>query len=115
MNRLDERPIRLRASHTDFLSDQIEIRAVVRADGEHQAARALPLTFKTYEPAERGMPIAPALCLTQTEAQELMDELWRVGLRPTEGTGSAGALAATQRHLEDMRALIFKKAGVQAP
>lgn len=33
-------------------------------------------------------------------AQELMDELWAVGLRPSEGTGSAGALAATQKHLD---------------
>jgi hypothetical protein len=46
--------------------------------------------------------------MTQDEAQSLIDELWVIGLRPSEGTGSAGALAATQRHLEDMRALVFK-------
>jgi hypothetical protein len=43
------------------------------------------------------------------DAQTLMDDLWRAGLRPTEGAGSAGALAATQRHLEDMRTLVFKE------
>jgi hypothetical protein len=38
----------------------------------------------------------------------LIDALWTAGLRPTEGHGSTGQLAATERHLEDMRALAFK-------
>ncbi len=46
--------------------------------------------------------------LSATEAQELMDGLWRCGVRPTEGKGSAGQLSATERHLQDMRALVFK-------
>lgn len=46
--------------------------------------------------------------LDQIAAQELMDQLWTAGLRPSEGKGSAGSLAATERHLEDMRALVFK-------
>jgi hypothetical protein len=50
----------------------------------------------------------PTLSLRQDEAQQLMDELWRVGLRPSEGTGSAGAMAAVQAHLADMRTLVFK-------
>jgi hypothetical protein len=37
-----------------------------------------------------------------------MDSLWSCGLRPSEGTGSAGALAATQAHLKDMQTLTFK-------
>jgi hypothetical protein len=36
-----------------------------------------------------------------------MDALWSIGTRPTEGTGSAGAMAATVKHLEDMRKLVF--------
>ena len=50
----------------------------------------------------------PFLRMSLTDAQSLMDELWHCGLRPTEGTGSAGSLAATERHLEDMRRLVFK-------
>lgn len=42
------------------------------------------------------------------EAQVLMDDLWQAGLRPTEGTGSAGALASANKHLEDMRKLVFE-------
>jgi hypothetical protein len=43
------------------------------------------------------------------EMQELMDALWRCGLRPTEGVGSVGALAATERHLKDMQRLVFDR------
>lgn len=48
------------------------------------------------------------LVLDTTDAQQLMDELWHCGLRPSEGTGSAGSLAATERHLADMRTVAFK-------
>jgi hypothetical protein len=47
----------------------------------------------------------PTLRLKNQEAQELMDALWHVGLRPSEGTGSAGSLAATERHLKDMQTI----------
>lgn len=57
----------------------------------------------------------PTLRLENQEAQFLMDELWRCGLRPSEGTGSAGSLAATEKHLRDMQAIamgLLKKDGV---
>ena len=41
----------------------------------------------------------PLLRLSTEEAQQLMDELWAAGLRPTEGKGLAGAMAAVQEHL----------------
>lgn len=53
------------------------------------------------------IPNGPALGLTLIEAQSLMDELWRAGIRPAEGAGSAGQAAATEKHLQDMRALAF--------
>jgi hypothetical protein len=56
-----------------------------------------------------GHELPTFLNLGPSEAQGLMDALWDAGLRPTEGSGSAGALAATQRHLEDMRVLVFQK------
>ena len=48
-----------------------------------------------------------ALQLEENQAQDLMDKLWMAGYRPTEGKGSAGALAATERHLSDLQRLIF--------
>ena len=58
---------------------------------------------------EGGQRLESTFSLNQEETQELIDNLWRLGFRPSEGTGSAGALAATQRHLEDMRKLVFEK------
>jgi len=54
-----------------------------------------------------GMIPPTAMQLRDEQAQDLMDKLWQAGYRPTEGKGSAGALAATERHLEDMRRLVF--------
>lgn len=61
-----------------------------------------------FDLARDGEIVEPAMRIEFDDAQRLMDALWHAGLRPTEGRGSAGALAATQRHLDDMRHLVFK-------
>lgn len=67
---------------------------------------AKPIEFEETQSNTRQ---APMLDLSIPHAQTLMDELWNCGLRPTEGAGSAGAMAAQTRHLEDMRTLVFSK------
>lgn len=66
---------------------------------------AMPATFQKISEADLDGVVArpPLLEVGMRGAQKLMDELWRCGLRPSEGTGSAGALAATERHLKDMQ------------
>jgi len=54
---------------------------------------------------EPGCIIEPLFSLNRTDTQVLMDDLWDAGVRPSEGSGSAGALKATQNHLEDMRTI----------
>lgn len=49
----------------------------------------------------------PFMRLRIDDAQRLMDELWHCGLRPSEGTGSAGSLKATENHLADMQRIAF--------
>lgn len=63
----------------------------------------------TFESVKKGEYVPPFANISKALAQKLMDELWICGLRPSEGTGSAGSLAATERHLEDMRKLAFHK------
>lgn len=46
--------------------------------------------------------------------QSLMDELWNIGVRPKD-VGTAGHLAATTKHLEDMRAIAFSKLETPKP
>lgn len=64
-----------------------------------------PMVMKQRDP---GTVLEPSLSISPQAAQTLMDDLWHAGFRPTEGTGSTGALAATQRHLDDMRTLVFR-------
>lgn len=67
--------------------------------------RILETSDKDFDmPGEEPDPTA---IIPEGAAQQLIDALWRAGLRPSEGTGSAGALAATQKHLDDMRRLVF--------
>jgi hypothetical protein len=74
---------------------------------------ASPIEMK---PVEEGAYMPPAAVIPATAAQELMDELWQCGFRPSEGTGSAGSLAATERHLKDLQRVAFgllEKEGVK--
>lgn len=57
---------------------------------------------------KEGEIIRPTFIIDETQAQVLMDNLWDCGLRPSEGSGSAGALMAAQLHLEDMRRIVAK-------
>lgn len=63
----------------------------------------------SMEKVPEGQTVAPTMTITNQAAQSLMDELWHAGLRPSEGSGSAGSLKATERHLEDMRTLVFSR------
>lgn len=83
-----------------WMGDGIDIRIL---DEEHRL-RSAPIEMI---PAAPGEYIPETIRLLPAEAQQLMDELWTAGLRPSEGTGSAGALAAAERHLNDMRKLAF--------
>lgn len=88
-------------------SDSIEVLILERLwpldSGRRKIAKPLIM-----EELKEGMIVTePTLRMDRTAAQQLMDNLWQCGLRPSEGSGSAGAMAATQKHLEDMRRLVF--------
>lgn len=87
------------ACRQNTFGNSIELRIGARNDGR-QMAVVEPLVFRAIA---EGEYTTPALVITTEAAQQLMDELWACGLRPTEGAGSAGAMAATKAHLEDMR------------
>jgi len=71
---------------------------------------AQPMVLVAHEP---NTIMEPFMRLPIQTAQNLIDELWQCGLRPTEGTGSAGSLKATQNHLSDLRKIVFKKLDIQ--
>ena len=81
---------------------------VIRTD-TNKSFLATDLVFQEITEDMQGIIYSPTLSISMTEAQVLIDSLWDCGLRPSEGSGSAGQLDATQKHLEDMRTLVFKK------
>ena len=89
-----EKSLKNQAVHL-YLSKQV--------NGEPSFAKPI----EWYSPEESkeliGSTSQPSLKFRYDEAQDLMDELWRMGFRPINGEGNAGQLAATQAHLKDMQ------------
>ena len=101
------------------MKDNVEIRAMtapwyggIQLLVKTERAVGVNVVMRDVSEAERQRDFRPTLWIGMNEAQVLMDDLWNAGLRPTEGTGSAGSLRATERHLEDMRKIVFKKLGI---
>jgi len=75
------------------------------------ARKYLPETRKMFElvptwkevPEGQMIDYANDIILRPEQAQELMDSLWQCGLRPVQGSGSAGSLAATEEHLKTVK------------
>lgn len=100
--------IRFYLSRDQVFGDSIAVRITANTkDGF--AVPVAEMAFRIREKSEEGTTVPPLFSMTFDSAQQLMDELWNLGIKPGEGTGSAGALAATQRHLEDLPSLVFKK------
>jgi hypothetical protein len=100
--------IKLRASANYGFDKSVELRLF---DFEKRQV-ATGITLSTDH--EDGTWVKPFLTLDVTQAQGLMDDLWSCGLRPTEGSGSAGSREATQAHLKDLRAITWHALGIGA-
>ncbi len=103
---MNKRQIKAAVSRASF-DRYVEVALYQETDEGESVFSGAPIEFRQVQV---GAYAEPTLRLRRDEAQELMDALWSAGLRPTEGSGSAGALAATQAHLQDMRKLVFNKA-----
>lgn len=97
----------------DYNYQAIEIRLFELQGMNGDRAIGLPITYAI--PKNDGERMEPTVCLRGEQAQQLMDALWDVGVRPAQGHGSSGQLAATLKHLEDMRAMAFSTLAVEAP
>lgn len=73
--------------------------------------RAKPIEM--YE-VEHGMPPdVPAIEMRTSSAQRLIDELWSIGLRPTQMIEGEGERGAMKDHIADLRAIAFKSMGIE--
>lgn len=90
---------------TEIWNDSIAVRIgrSNKVTGSFQAAH-----FLEFSDVEPGLYTAPLMHLSNTEAQELADQLYACGISPSKLAGSTGQLSAVMYHLEDMRKLVFK-------
>ena len=85
--------------------------AAQNASSEFFVAQPVTFTLTSDSAAEHQ----PMMQFIPEQAQQLMDELWTVGYRPTQGQQSEGQMGATTRHLNDMRAMVANLAKVDLP
>jgi hypothetical protein len=75
--------------------------------GLHQLGNvsiALPLVYE--ELAEGTQADAPTMELSKADAVALMDALWDVGIRPSNGEGNGGQIKAMGDHLKDLKDIL---------
>lgn len=80
---------------------------------DHLSLVGAPVVMQ--ERTDIHMNVEPTFRLSYDSAQELMDMLYAIGIRPRQAKDHASTVAALNKHLEDMRALTFNKLGVPKP
>jgi hypothetical protein len=72
---------------------------------------AKPVEFERTEPGTAAM--TSLLSISDKQAQQIIDELWDAGVRPSNGEGNSGQIGAMKMHLMDMRAIVSQQLGVE--
>jgi|688.fasta_scaffold1917209_1 hypothetical protein len=103
------RAVTLRCKPTHFL-DGVDLLGFARDDDRGRYIARV--SWKQLTENDQYFEPQPTMRLSMENAQELMDDLWASGVRPTEGNGSAGAMRAAERHIEDLRKVAFKALGI---
>lgn len=103
MNRL---PFQFRVERDlSFGPDTYRVYLYARLPDGRIAIPESAITMRLIDPD--ASPVSePVLTTGQEALQSLIDELWHLGIRPTEGHGSTGQLAATEKHLTHTTALL---------
>jgi predicted secreted protein len=102
---LPTRPFRFDIARADY-ARFYTVKAWKRLD-DHRVAVMQPVQVIAAQD-DACVPCPEMMNLTQDDCQSLIDALWEAGIRPTQGHGSTGQLAAVQDHLNDTRTLLTK-------
>ena len=66
-----------------------------------RAVPSRPAEFTAYQPGQEPADTSPLLAVDGRAAQELIDQLWRLGVRPTDYHDTRDEVAAQARHLDE--------------
>jgi len=103
------------AERKPYWLDAIDIHCFGQTEAGEAFVTAPAVTTILHSVADKMLTHPPLLTINPSDAQNLMDELWRAGIRTTEGAGSVGQLAAVNDHLQDMRRLVFETPAPKKP
>ena len=99
-------------AHDNIMRQQVEL--VLFQDGPD--CKRVGRSDITMFPHEEGSCVSePTLALTRDDTQQIMNELWRIGIRPKDGNGGLAHTEAIQGHLSDMRKIVSAKLNVDLP
>ena len=79
-------------------------------DGKYHVAEPVTMTLE-----DKGLYHEPAAILGKAPAQQLMDDMWNAGIRPTNAQHSAELIDAMQGHIVDLRTIAFKGLKIERP
>lgn len=118
MTRQPDAPLRIRTDSLDRCLTDLEIRLhnvpwdgrtkfciMGRTVGPNDARRYMMVSNLELREVAEGEELQPTFSFRRDQMQTLMDELYRIGVRPSEA-GTLGELAAVKAHLKDMRAIV---------
>ena len=94
----------LQVRRADFATHGGYELCLIEYDRVGQTTSAARFTWETVQTG-RTLPDGLGFALTPPAAQDLFDDLWKLGLRPSDGEPSSGILAAMQSHIADLRAV----------
>ena len=80
----------------------------VRIARENHDGTYSSMEAATFVTIPRGGICQESFNFTQEGAQEMMNELWNLGFRPTDATGSTGHLRAVENHATNLNQIIDK-------
>jgi len=90
----------------NFAMNQVDFHVIQRPAGDPFGVLAVghPVVMRTLDPDEGPWPAdGPTFRLRRDQVQELVDRLWNLGYRPSEGAGSVGALAQAEDHIKSLK------------
>ena len=72
-----------------------------------RVAYAQPITMYVPPPEEEGITKSPFMVLDSDAAQNLLDQLYEAGVRPSHGVDKGDVILAKDEHIKDLRTLVF--------
>lgn len=68
---------------------------------------AAPIAYEVLQDYQLAEQTSPTLTISMEAAQQLLDDLYNVGLRPTHAIETGSTLAAQKAHIDDLRTILF--------